>query len=227
VASKNRIVAIGLWLAALAFAAASLNSHEAAQTGPQNAAGAQSLQQQRLEMLHRLEVGAAPLFIFGDVNEDGKVNATDLALIQQLAAGKSPAAATCPAAGDFNQDGKIDAADVDAMRKMLSAGTPATLTLGFPYRLPCSFKRMLVAAHPNADEKGENAVYFLDSRFTTENSTVVVQMGKAAVAPMADRHGYIIDALSSPGESGTLALKITLGKNGSGGTFTYSYHFGP
>ncbi len=225
-ASKNRIVAIGLWLPVLAFAAGSLNSREAAQTGPQNAADAQRLEE-RFSTLQKLEVGAAPLFVFGDVNEDGKVNAADLELTKELAAGKSPAAATCPAAGDFNQDGKIDATDVDAMRKMLSAGRPATLTLGFPYRLPCSFKRMLVAAHPNADAQGENSVYFLDSRFTTENSTVVVQMGKAVVAPTADHHAYIIDALSALGESGTLALKITLGKNGSGVTFTYSYHFGP
>jgi hypothetical protein len=226
VASKNRIVAIGLWLPVLAFVAGSLNFREAAQTGPQSAADAQRVEE-RLETLQKLEVGAAPLFVFGDVNEDGKVNAADLELMKELAAGKSPATATCPAAGDFNQDGRIDATDVDAMRKMLSAESQATLTLGYPYRLPCSFKRLLVAAHPNADEKGENSVYFLDAHFTTVNSTVVVQMGKAAVTPMADHHGYIIDTLTSTGESGTLVVKITLGKNGSGGTFTYSYHFGP
>jgi hypothetical protein len=226
VASKNQIVAIGLWLPVLAFVAGSLNFHEAAQTCPQSASDAQRMEERRSTLL-KLEIGATPLFMFGDVNEDGTVNAVDLELIQELAAGKSPAAATCPAAGDFNQDGKIDGTDVDAMRKMLSAGIPATLTLGFPYSLPCSFKRMLVAAHPNADTQGENSVYFLNSRFTTENSTVMVQMGKAAVAPMADHRGYIIDTLTSPGESGIVALKITLGKNGTGGTFTYSYHFGP
>jgi hypothetical protein len=230
VASKNRIVAIGLWLPVIAVVAGSLAAGAAAQTsrqaGPQNAADAQKMEQ-RFEMLQQLEVGAAPLFVFGDVNEDGKVDATDLALIQQLAAGKSPAAATCPAAGDFNQDGKIDAADVAAMQKKLSAGSSAAQTLGFPYSLPCSFKNLLVAAHPNADAQGMNSVYFLDARFTTENSTVASPAGKASVAPTADKHGYIVQAQSAPGESGILTLKITLGKNGSGGTFTYNYHYGP
>lgn len=225
-ASKNRIVAIVLRLAAFALVAGSVHSHEAAQSGPQSAADAQKMEQ-GFETLQQLEVGTAPLLVFGDVNEDGKVNAADLTLMQQLAAGKSPAAATCPAAGDFNQDGKIDAADVAAMQKRLAAGSAGAQTLGFPYSLPCSFKNLLVAAHPNADGQGRNSIYFLDSRFTTENSTVVAPTGNAAVTPTADHHAYIVDALSAQGESGTMTLKITLGKNGSGGTFNYSYHFGP
>jgi hypothetical protein len=86
---------------------------------------------------------------------------------------------------------------------------------------------MLVAAHPIADELGTNSVYILDSKFTTDNSTVAVQTGNAAVAATTDKRGFIVTAQSAPGESGTLVLKIALGKNGSGGTFTYSYHFGP
>ena len=225
-ASRRRIVAIGLWLPVLALVAGSLNSHEAAQTGPKSAAEAQK-QEQRLEALQQLEVGAAPLFVFGDVNEDGKVDAADLALIEQLAAGQSPAAATCPAAGDFDENGKIDATDVAAMQKLLSTGGTAAYTLGYPYLLPCSFDKLLVAAHPNADKQGENSIYFLDSQFTTENSTVAASTGEAAVTPTADHHAYIVDSLAAQGESGTMTLKVTLGTKGSGGTFTYSYHYGP
>ncbi len=225
-ASKRRIVAIALWLPVLAFVAGSISVHEAAQSVPQSAADAEKIQQ-RMEALNHLEVGAAPLFVFGDVNEDGKVDAADLALIEQLAAGESPAAATCPAAGDFSQDGKIDATDVAAMQKLLSAGSATTLTLGYPYSLPCSFDNLLVAAHPNADKQGENSIYFLDSQFTTENSTVVASTGDAAITATADHRAYIVDALAAQGESGTMTLKITLGTNGSGGTFTYSYHYGP
>lgn len=225
-AIKNRIVAIGIWLPVLALVAGLRNSHEAAQSGPQSAADVQKLEA-RFETLQQLEIGAAPLFVFGDVNEDGKVDAADLALIQQLAAGQSPAAAICPAAADFNQNGKIDTTDVAAIEKLLSQGGAAPQLLGYPYGLPCSFDKLLVAAHPNADEQGGNSVYFVDPRFTTENSTVVAPTGNAAVTPTADHHAYIVDALSAQGESGTMMLKITLGKNGSGGTFTYSYHFGP
>ena len=225
-ATKNRIAAIGLWLPAVALVAGTANLHEAAQSGPQNAADAEKIEQ-RMDALNQQEVGAAPLFVFGDVNEDGKVDAADLALMRQLAAGKTPAAAICPAAGDLNQDGKVDASDVAAMQKMISAGKVAALELGFPYRLPCSFENLPVAAHPNADGHGGNSIYFLDPRFTTENSTVEAAAGDAAVTATADHHAYIVDALAAQGESGTVTLKITLGKNGSGGTFTYSYHFGP
>ena len=120
-AIKNRIVAIGIWLPVLALVAGLRNSHEAAQSGPQSAADVQKLEA-RFETLQQLEIGAAPLFVFGDVNEDGKVDAADLALIQQLAAGQSPAAAICPAAADFNQNGKIDTTDVAAIEKLLSQG---------------------------------------------------------------------------------------------------------
>jgi hypothetical protein len=220
------MVAMGLWLPVLAVVASSVCVGTAGQNGPQSAAEAQKMEQ-RFETLQQLEVGSAPLFVFGDVNEDGKVNAADLELTKELAAGKSPAAATCPAAGDFNQDGKIDAADVAAMQKRLSAGSAATQTLVFPYGLTCSYKHLLVAAHPNADEQGRNSISFLDARFTTDNSTIVATTGRAEVMAMADHHGYIVAALSAPGASGTVTLKITLGKNGSGGTFTYSYHYGP
>jgi hypothetical protein len=109
---------------------------------------------------------------------------------------------------------------------VLAAGSATRQPLGYPYNLPCSFDNLLVAAHPNADEQGGNSVYFLDSRFTTENSTVVASTGNAAITAMADHHEYIVDVVSAPGESGTMTLKITLGTNGAGGAFTYSYHYG-
>ncbi len=109
--------------------------------------------------LMETEVGVAPLFVIGDVNEDGVVDAADLALMEKLAAGQSPAAATCPAAADPNMDGKVDATDLEIMRRMLVNGSVAVPALNFQFKLPCGFKRLRLAARPSVNVGESDPVY--------------------------------------------------------------------
>jgi hypothetical protein len=188
----------------------------------------QNREQARAEQaatLMRLEQGVAPLFVLGDVNEDGQVNAADAALIEQLAAGRSPAAATCPAAADFNLDGKIDSADIEIMRRMLERGPITIPALHFQYRLPCSFKNLALAARPAA-EGGTNLVYFLDRRFNPVNSRVEVAEGQATATPLAGGEGYMVSGSSADTKSATVTLLITLGNRASGGRYYYTYDIG-
>ena len=107
---KNRIVAIGIWLPVW---------HLWPACGiPMRL---RKVPRRALPTLQKLEVRlrrcsnwrSAPLrsSFLATWNEDGKVDAADLVLIQQLAAEANlPAAAICPAAADLLQNGKIDTA---------------------------------------------------------------------------------------------------------------------
>ena len=147
-------------------------------------------------------------------------------MVEKLAAGESPAEATCPAAADLNMDGRIDAANLPAMRRMMSKGRIVIPALHYQFRLPCRFKRLLVAARPEADLDGSNPIYLLDPRFTSENSKVEVVRGSATVRPMPDHRGFIVKIAGSSPRSGHILLRITLGPDGSGGRFYYTYRSG-
>jgi hypothetical protein len=219
VVSKGPVNGVRTWLLALLVLAPSPALSFQAQTGEQVVA-------QRVAALMQLEEGAAPLLVLGDVNEDGQVNADDAALIEQLSAGQSPATATCQAAADLNMDGKIDATDVQVMRRMLARGPISIPALHFQYRLPCSFKRFLVAARPAVSGSETNPVYFLDPLFNTQNSKVEVVEGSANVTAMPNDRGYVVVSSRPDIHSGYITLLITLGANASGGRYYYTYPFG-
>ncbi len=180
----------------------------------------------RKAILSQLEEGVWPLIILGDVNEDGRVDAADAALLEQLARGRSPAAASCPAAADLSPDGKIDQADVAVMRRILAQGSVSVPALYAPDRLACSFKWFALAARPAAALGESNPVYFLDPRFNTGNSRVEVDQGKATVIPMPDGRGYVVDAAPSSAPGGYITLRITLGARGAGGRYYYTFPWG-
>src|SRR5205823_7452884 len=65
--------------------------------------------ERKMETLRNLESGVAPLFVIGDLNEDGVVNEKDFQLAQVYVERKSSAGISCLAAGDLNTDGVVDA----------------------------------------------------------------------------------------------------------------------
>ncbi len=65
----------------------------------------------------------------------------------------------------------------------------------------------------------------LDSHFNSENSKVEVAEGNATVKPMLDGRGFVVTTSGAATDSGYITLLITLGANGSGGRYYYTYHF--
>lgn len=90
------------------------------------AASATSRRVEKLrEMMRELPDGVFPLYVIGDLNEDGKVNGGDLRILTELVASldnKSPAphGLSCIAAGDVNRDGDLDSADVAMLKDWLA-----------------------------------------------------------------------------------------------------------
>ena len=214
--NKRSAIAAAAFLASLTGIAARPSVHQQLN---------QDIVDHRMEALLQLERGVAPLLVLGDVNEDGKVDAADAALIERLAAGELPAEATCPAAADFNMDGKVDAYDVQIARQMLAEGQVRIPPLRFPFKLDCSFQRLAVAARPAAAADGTNKIYFLDSSFNTHNSKVEVAKGDASVTALPGGNGFLV--ISAVGSAPrVITVMITLGENGSGGRYYYSFSVG-
>src|SRR5580765_5619985 len=65
--------------------------------------------EKKREAIRSFESGVVPLFVLGDLNEDGKVDQEDLKLLRAFVAQKSAAGISCMAAADLNESHSIDA----------------------------------------------------------------------------------------------------------------------
>jgi hypothetical protein len=77
--------------------------------------------------IHARNAAAAPGFLRGDVNCDGKVDSTDAKQLHDLLVrcGGGPGCQTCCAdAADVNDDGAINGADLSALQDFLGGGPP-------------------------------------------------------------------------------------------------------
>ena len=76
--------------------------------------------------LPELEEGLTPLFVLGDLNEDGIVDQKDRDLLAKIVAAPPgsppPAAATCVAAGDLDFNRVIDQRDLKRLDSWLEGG---------------------------------------------------------------------------------------------------------
>src|ERR1051326_7289641 len=79
--------------------------------------------EKKRQALANLEVGVVPLFVLGDLNEDGVVDQQDLKLLREYVAQKNAVGISCMAAADLNEDRAVDAKDVDVLAQILKQGT--------------------------------------------------------------------------------------------------------
>jgi hypothetical protein len=158
-----------------------------------------------------------PLFILGDVNEDGAVDERDAELVRRLAQpGVEPKPAgeiSCPAAADLDQNGEINQRDLDLILGWGKAGAVATPALSFQSYLPCNFKQFFIAASKLAQPGGSFAIRFLAPELTTANASVRVDGGNAQVRRVPDRRGYIVTAPPTGKAGDTIVLRIELPKS--------------
>jgi dockerin type I repeat protein len=90
------------------------------------AAGPESRQVEQLRKLMRaLPDGALPLYVLGDLNEDGKVDHEELRILAEYIASQKknappPRDLRCIAAADVNRDGKVDSVDLAMLKDWLT-----------------------------------------------------------------------------------------------------------
>src|SRR6476619_605586 len=72
--------------------------------------------------ISNFEAGVVPLFVLGDLNEDGLVDQEDLKLLRAYVAHPGSAAISCMAAADPDDNGSINAHDIAVLEEILSKG---------------------------------------------------------------------------------------------------------
>src|SRR5690349_12123975 len=78
--------------------------------------------QKKMEAISHFEGGVVPLYVLGDLNEDGIVDQEDLKLLRAYVGhpGAGSAGISCLAAADLDDNGSINAHDVAVLEQILS-----------------------------------------------------------------------------------------------------------
>src|SRR5437588_11497283 len=95
--------------------------------------------EKKREAISNFETGVVPLFVLGDLNEDGVVDQEDLKLLRAYVAHPGSAGVSCMAAADLDDNGSINAHDVAVLEQILSKGTVKAPALSSHARLGCDF----------------------------------------------------------------------------------------
>lgn len=135
----------------------------------------------------------APLFVLGDVNEDGVPDAADRDLILQAAS--QPVAGNsleCAAAADVNRDGTLDEADVETFDELF--GGEGELYTRPMYSQPygdCAYGSRLIAAPAEWSDEEPVELRLLGGR-TTEEIELVPDFIGAEVEVLEDGTGWSV-----------------------------------
>jgi len=152
------------------------------------------------------EAGVVPLFILGDLNEDGNVDEQDLKLLRAYATQKSSAGISCLAAADLDENRVIDQKDAATLEQILKKGKVAAPPLSSRSGMGCDYRNFFIAARPGTAAGGVVPIHFLDPSFNSQNSTVTVTAGQATVS--AGRDEFVVRVPA--GASGTVTVAISV-----------------
>ncbi len=156
-----------------------------------------------------------PLFVLGDIDEDGVVDQKDLALLKDMVkSGRlwPSRKVSCPAAADLKRNGSVDQRDVARLAEWVKYGKMPTPALSFQSYLPCNFRHFFIAANQSVEPNGDADIRFLDRTLNTGNSTVTVKSGPASVTAAADGRGFRVKAHAQARRGARVLLKIALPK---------------
>jgi Dockerin type I domain len=164
--------------------------------------------EKKREAISKLEAGVVPLYVLGDVNEDGAVDQEDLKLLRAYVAQKSAAGISCMAAADLDENRSVDAKDVAALEQVLSKGKVSAPALSSRAYLGCDYKNFFLAARPQAAAGGAVPIHFLDPRFTAQNSIVAVTSGAATVS--REGNAFIVHVAGNAESNSIVVVSISL-----------------
>jgi Dockerin type I domain len=160
------------------------------------------------EAIRNFEFGVVPLYVLGDLNEDGAVDQDDLKLLRAYVSQKNSAGISCMAAADLDENRSVDIRDIEILEQILRPGKVAAPALSSRSRLGCDYKNFFIAARPQAPAGGTVPIHFLDPRFNARNSNVTVLSGPATVSHEGDT--FIVHVPGNVPENSTVTLTITL-----------------
>jgi hypothetical protein len=178
--------------------------------------------QKKMQAISSFEAGVVPLFVLGDLNEDGVVDQEDLKLLRAYVAHPGSAGISCLAAADLDDNGSINAHDLAVLEQILGKGAVKAPALSSHARLGCDFKHFFIAALPQGRAGGAVAIHFLDSRFNAQNSTATIFAGPATV--ISEHGAFIVQIAKSAPAGAIVTVSITLADKQK---YLYSFRVAP
>jgi hypothetical protein len=157
--------------------------------------------QKKMQAISNFEAGVVPLFVLGDLNEDGVVDQEDLKLLRAYVAHPVGAGISCLAAADLDDNGSINAHDLTVLEQVLGKGAVKAPALSSHARLGCDFKHFFIAALPQGRPGGAVPIHFLDPRFNAQNSTATIFAGPATIV---SEHGAFMVQVAKSAPAGAI-----------------------
>jgi Dockerin type I domain len=178
--------------------------------------------EKKREAISNFEAGVVPLFVLGDLNEDGVVDQQDLNLLRAYVAHPGSAAISCLAAADLDDNGSINAHDIAVLEQVLGKGAVKAPALSAHARLGCDFKHFFIAALPQGRAGSAVPIHFLDSRFNPQNSTATIFTGPATV--VSNQGAFLVQVAKSAPAGAIVTVSITLADKQR---YLYSFRVAP
>jgi len=178
--------------------------------------------EKKREAISNFEAGVVPLFVLGDLNEDGVVDQEDAKLLRAYVAHSGSAGISCPAAADLDDNGSINAHDIELLERILSKGAVKAPALSAHARLGCDFKHFFIAALPQGRAGSTVPIHFLDPRFNTQNSTATIFTGPATV--VSNQGAFLVQVAKSAPAGAIVTVALTLADKQR---YLYSFRVAP
>ena len=178
--------------------------------------------QKKMQAISSFEAGVVPLFVLGDLNEDGAVDQEDLKLLRAYVAHPASAGISCLAAADLDDNGSISVHDVAVLEQILSKGAVKAPALSSHARLGCDFKHFFIAALPQGKAGSAAPIHFLDPRFNTQNSTASIFAGPATV--VSEHGAFMVQVAKSAPAGAIVTVSLALADKQR---YLYSFRVAP
>jgi dockerin type I repeat protein len=178
--------------------------------------------EKKMQAISNFEAGVVPLFVLGDLNEDGVVDQEDLKLLRAYVAHPAIAGISCLAAADLDDNGLINTHDLAVLEQILSKGAVRAPALSSHARLGCDFKHFFIAALPQGRAGSAVAIHFLDPRFSGQNSTASIFAGPATV--VSEHGAFMVQIAKSAPAGAIVTVSITMADKQK---YLYSFRVAP
>lgn len=178
--------------------------------------------QKKMQAISNFEAGVVPLFVLGDLNEDGVVDQKDLQLLRAYVTHPGSAGISCLAAADLDDNGSITAHDIAVLEQVLAKGAVKAPALSSHARLGCDFQHFFIAALPQGRPGSAVPIHFLDPRFNTQNSTATIFAGPATI--VSEHGAFLVQVAKSAPAGAIVTVSITLADKQK---YLYSFRVAP